>query len=250
MKLVLLGLAVLCATPSLAFTPSKYQSRPGRVSTWELNEVIQGAEVQSETIDAGQGGVSLAEESAIKIKGDVKHKPGKADAAPEELLRYTKLTSVSEGQAQEVLKKTGSKIICTGQGKEFYRDPELTVEKFVQYAPLEAIKDAFAGAAPAIDCDKLVFNFLGGDDLMMGEVLQATNELVVMLDINTKAKISFNSLCIASVPEGTCAVTVVSVGEDGDDFSGADKSIAAGEVYVQDGKWWTVDETDINTAIE
>ena len=271
MKFSLLSLVaafgVTAPTTTFAFTPTSVivsnkrhnnqQKQPSRHGRSELYEVITGEAVEAEAFDIGQGGVRLAEESAIKIKGDVKHKPGQADAQPEELLRYDKLTSVDESKVMDIFSKSDSKIICTGEGKEFYKDPGNSLEKFVQYAPLEAVKDAFTGAAPAIDCTKLVFNFLGGDDLMMGEVLSATNELVVMLDINTRAKISFNSLCHKSLPEGSCTVTVVSVGDDGADdeeadqnLSGPDKSIAAGEVYVKDGRWWTVNEADINTAIE
>jgi hypothetical protein len=247
MKLTL-SLALL-VVPTLGFTPT-YPSHANRVSKSQLNEMIMGEDVDAEPVDLGMGGVRLAEESAIKLKGEVKHKPGTADAQPMELLRYNKLTSVDETKAKEVLQKTGSSIICTGQGVELYKDPGTAVEKSVNYAPMEAIKDAFAGAGPAIECKELVFNFLGGDDLMLGEVLSATNELVVMLDINTKAKISFNSLCFKSVPEGTCAVTVVSVGDGNEEEStGFEKSIAAGEVYARDGQWWTVEEADINTAL-
>jgi hypothetical protein len=249
MKLAL-SLAVLVA-PTLAFMP-RLHGQTNRVTKWELNELIMGEDIDAEVFDLGRGGVSLAEESAIKIKGGVKHKPGQADATPMELLRYNKLTPVGEAKVKEVLEKTGSTIICTGQGVELYKDPGDTLERIVRMAPVEAIKDAFVGAGPAIESKELVFNFLGDDDLMMGEVISATNELVVMLDINTKAKISFNSLCYKDVPEGTCAVTVVCVGgdqEEGSSFSGAEKSIAAGEVYMRDGEWWTVEEADLNTAL-
>mmetsp|Transcript_9235 Transcript_9235/g.14782 ORF Transcript_9235/g.14782 Transcript_9235/m.14782 type:complete len:250 (+) Transcript_9235:208-957(+) len=247
MKLAL-SLALL-VVPTLGFTPTD-RSHSNRVSKWELNEMIMGEALDSEPFDSGSGGVRLAEESAIKLKGEVKHKPGKADAQPKGLLRYNKLTPVDEAKVKDILQKTSSSIICTGQGVELYKDPGETVEKVVFYSPMEAIKDAFAGAAPAIECKELVFNFLGGDDLMLGEVLNAANELVIMLDINTRAKISFNSLCFKSVPEGTCAVTVVSVGDDQEEgLTGAEKSISAGEVYARDGQWWTVDEAEINTAV-
>merc|ERR1711935_1081585 len=104
--------------------------------------------------------------------------------------------------------------------------------------------------ARAIESESLVFNFLGGDDLMMGEVLDAAKEMVLMMDVAAKAKISFNSLCHGSIPSGTCAVIVVSRGDgDYEGSGGVEKSIASGEVYLRDGSWMTVQESEINTAL-
>lgn len=246
----LLGLSVLVA-PVSSFMP-KPLGQLNKAATWQLREVIRGEDVDSQPFDIGAGGVRLAEESAIKLTGEVKHKPGKADAAPSELLRYNSMKEVDEKKVNDVFSKVGSAIVCSGQGQELYKDPGDTLEKLTLLGPMEAVKDAVAGATSAIQCERLVFNFLGGDDLMLGEVLDATNEMVIMLDIKTKAKITFNSLCHSSIPAGTCAVTVVSVGkgtEEGTEFSGVDKSIAAGEVYLRDGSYWTVQESEINTAV-
>jgi hypothetical protein len=88
---------------------------------------------------------------------------------------------------------------------------------------------------------------------MLGEVMEAASELVVMLDIPTNAKISFNSLSYKTIPSGTCAVTVVSVpattNDESSSFSGVEKAISLGEVYSRDGSWYTVEESDINTEI-
>jgi hypothetical protein len=218
----------------------------------QLQDGTPGTEPEESeaAVDWGLGGVRLAQESAIKITGEITHKPGKADAQPMELLRYTALNKVEESTVKSAMDKTGSKIICSGQGVEEYKDPGDTLEKIVILAPTEAIKDAFAGAGPAIDCESLVFNFLGGDDLMMGEVLDAAKEMVVMMDIATKAKITFNSLCHESIPSGTCAVTVVSLGSSAyEGAGGVEKSIASGEVYLRDGTYMTVQESEINTAL-
>jgi hypothetical protein len=221
--------------------------------TTQLFEVIRGEDEEAPTFDLGLGGVRLAQESAIKISGEVKHKPGLAEARPAELLRYNNMKELEEGKVQDVLGKVGSTILCSGQGTEIYKNPGDTLETVVVVAPMEAIKEAFKAAASAIESEKLVFNFLGGDELMMGEVLEATNEMVVMLDIATRAKVSFNSLCHSSIPKGDCAVTVVSVGsnvqEEGAEFSGVEKAVASGEIYLRDGAWWTVDESEINTAV-
>jgi hypothetical protein len=245
----LLGLAVV-ALPISAFAPQPL-SKASSPSTWELREVIRGEDVDAETMDLGEGGVRLAQESAIKITGDVKHKPGNAVARPMELLRYNNLKQIEDSNINDVFGKIGSKILCTGQGIELYKDPGETLETSVSLAPMEAVKDAVKAAASAMECEQLVFNFLGGDSLMIGEVLDATNELVVMLDIATSAKISFNSLCHNSVPSGTCSLAVISVGSSSEegDFSGvAAKSIAAGEIYMLDGTWWTVEDSELNTA--
>jgi hypothetical protein len=243
--LILLGLSSLIV-PIAAFLPNKVKHH-----NWKLGDVIQGEEVDAEPFDVGSGGVRLVQENAIKITGDVKHKPGSADARPMELLRYNLLSQVDESFVNDMLDKVGSKIVCSGQGKEFYKDPGETLEKTVNYGPTEAIKDAVGRASSAIECEKLVFNFLGGDDLMMGEVLDAIKEMVITMDIATKAKLSFNSLCHSSIPAGTCAVTVVSVGSsDFDGKDGVEKAVASGEVYSKgDGSWHTVSEAEINTAL-
>lgn len=201
--------------------------------------------------DDSMGGVGLAKDSAIKIVGDIKHKPGKAETLPKDLLRYNNLLPVDEATVQNVLKSSGSTILCTGQGVEFYKDPGQTTNKEVSFGPQEAIKDAITTAASAMESEALVFNFLGGDDLMLGEVIDASSELVVALDISTKAKISFNSVSHKTIPSGTCTLTVVSVGSPADDsLSGVDKAIAQGEVYSRDKTWYTLQESDLNTANE
>jgi hypothetical protein len=244
--LVLLGLSSLIV-PNAAFMPIATKA-----NVWQLGGVIRGEDLDSNLFDVGSGGVRLAQESAIKITGEVKHKPGQADARPMELLRYNTLQQVDESTVNALMEKTGSKVICTGNGAELYKNPGETLETTVKLAPMEAIKDAVAGSASAMESDSLVFNFLGGDDLMMGEVLDASNEMIVMMDIATKAKISFNSLCHDSIPAGTCTVTVVSLASSDSDYEasdGVEKAVASGELYLRDGSWWTVLDSEINTAV-
>lgn len=238
---------------SQAFAPSCRGPRSVELEwNWKLAGVIKGEEEDSVPFDVGRGGVRLAEQSAIKISGTVKHKPGKADSRPMELTRYDNIIQIEESAATAVLKKTGSKIICTGSGVELYADPGEGTTADIKLAPMEAIKDAVAGASSAMDSTTLVLNFLGGDDLMMFEVLEASSQMVLMLDVATKANVLFNSLCHSSVPAGTCTVSVISVGEsDGEEhgFSGKEKAIASGEIYFHNGKWWTASESDINTSV-
>lgn len=243
MKISILLLAFGC------FKANAFIPRNPTVLSTELFEVIRGDAVDTPMIDAGQGGVRLAQESAVKITGEVRHKPGSAESRALDLIRYTELTKVDESRVKEILGKIGGKIISIGKGSEIYKDPGDTLDSIIKLSPMEAIKDAVNGAASAIDEKELVVNFLGGDDLILGEVLDATNELVVMMDIATKAKITLNSMSHSSMPSGTCTVSVISVSESETKFSGVDDSIAAGEVYVRDGVWYTVDKVNINTAI-
>jgi len=216
---------------------------------WELNDVIEAQSEDFVQNEEGLGGVDLAKDSAVKIVGDIKHKPGNAESFPEDLMRYNNLETVDKSTVQNVLDSVGSKIICSGQGVEEYKDPGQTTNKVVNYGPIEAIKDAITNAASAMESETLVFNFLGGDDLMTGEVLDAGSELVLALDIPTKTKISFNSLSHKSIPSGTCTVTVVSVGSGDKSLSGVEKSIAKGEVYTRDKNYYAVQESDINNAV-
>jgi hypothetical protein len=245
-------IVILLAAPwcNYAFTPMP-NGVAKRADIWKLGGgVIRGEGENKEEFDRGQGGVRLAQESVIKITGTVKHTPGSADAEPMDLMRYNNLKKVEESHVNDVLKKIGASIICKGAGKELYKDPGQDTIKEVRLSPSEAIKDALKEAGSAMQAQKLVFNFLGGDDLMMKEICDATNDLVLQLDVATKAKIAFNSICHMSVPSGSCSVTVVAMGEEnGDELEGADKSVANGEVYYRDGNWFTVEESEMITSL-
>lgn len=248
-------LSIAIARCVVGFSPTLY-TRSSAVAirdskfVWELNNVIEAQTEDFVEKEEGLGGVKLAKESAVKILGDIQHKPGKAESLPQDLLRYKNLKTLDESMVQNVLKNVGSTILCSGQGVEDYKDPGQTTNKKVDYAPLEAIKDAITNAASAMESESLVFNFIGGNDLILGEVMEAGSELVLALDIPTKTKISFNSLSHNTIPTGTCTITVVSVGgQTNDSLSGAEKAVAQGEVYSRDGVWYTVEESDINTAV-
>ncbi len=238
-QIVLLITLLAISRCVLGFSPTASDNR----FAWELNNVVEALSENFEPTVEGLGGVKLAKESAIKIAGEIKHKPGKAESMPEELLRYNNLLTVDES----VL--SGVTVLCRGQGVEDYKDPGETTNKEVLYGPMEAIKDAITNAASAMDSETLVFNFLGGDDLMSGEVMEAGSELVLALDVPTSTKVLFNSLSHTSIPKGTCTVTVVSVGASDDSLSGVAKAVAQGEIYSRDGTWYTVEEGDINTAL-
>ncbi|KAL3816493.1 hypothetical protein ACHAXA_011298, partial [Cyclostephanos tholiformis] len=172
--------------------------------------VIKGEAYGSEPFDENEGGVGLAKRSAIKVIG-VSSKGKGSDA--KELVRYDKLQELDISVAKSTMDKANCKLLCCGTGKETYQDPGKSYrveEKVIKLAPVEAAKNALSSmdSSPTIGSEggSVVINFLGGDELIIGEVLDA------------------------------CGLT------------GVDRSIASGEVYIQDEKWFGVSEEDIITA--
>jgi len=88
------------------------------------------------------------------------------------------LTTADASKVLGLLGKVGGKIVATGQGKEWYKDPGESVESIVLLTPFEAVKDAVNSATSAIEEQTLVFNFLGGDDLIMGKCLMPQMKLL------------------------------------------------------------------------
>ena len=248
---ILLGVAATLSTTAQAFVSPRvmkglYEST--LTSTSSMFDVIRATDINLK-VDEGAGGVRLAQESAIKLIGEVKHKPGSAEPKISALLRYTRLQQVSEDQ----VKAAAIRIVCTGRGKELYKDPGETTIKEVTYAPLDAVRDALIAAGSTQDAETLVINFLGGDDLQVLEVLEAAEELVLDLDVKTSTKISFNSLCYKDFPLEQSTLTVVALTGNQDEnnvsLSGVDKSLSAGEVYFLDGTYYTVSEDDKTDAV-
>merc|ERR1719222_1812919 len=122
-------------------------------SPTKLRDVIKSEELDFD-FDVGKGGVDLALNSAIKISGNVKHKPGKATPKIKDLMRYGKVEPIDESDAREALSKIGGTIICTGQGKEFFKDPGESTESVVTLAPNDAVRDALTVAASASSAAK------------------------------------------------------------------------------------------------
>jgi len=212
--------------------------------------VIKGIEESEFIIDFQQGGVRFALENVVVLEGRITHKPGSAEPDLTNLEHYSKLTQVPEAMVQETLTKVGGTVICTGKGLEIYADPGATTTKSVQYSPDDAIKNAMAAAGPAMDYDKIIINFCGGDDLVVMEVLEACQHFVLSSDINTKAKVSVHSMSYKEFPEQEATVIVIGMKEgatmtEEDALSGAEKVVAQGHVYWHDGRYWTVTGEDI-----
>lgn len=230
--------------------PNSFVTARERTNSRIFSTVIQADEIDFE-FDEGAGGVRLARESAIKIVGKVKHAPGTAEAKVSDLMRYNQVVDISENSVKDILKKQNGNVLCTGIGKELYKDPGETAESVILLAPHQAVKDALKMAGSAIGAEKVVINFLGGDDLQVLQVLDAVQEIVLDLDVKTNSKIFFHSLCHSSFPNESATLTVVTLPEESlsSGFQGKEKSVSNGEVYFCEGKYFTVAEEDINTAV-
>lgn len=201
--------------------------------------------------DPGAGGVALAETSVIKITGTVQHKPGSASPNVKELIRYREIQEVKEDKVNQILSEHNARIIATGQGKEMYFDPGETVEARVTLAPHDAVRDSLAGAGSAMEYPTIVLNFAGGDDAQVSEVLNAVEEIVLDLDVATRAKIIFNSISHSMLPPTSSYLTVIGLPEEvtTGGLRNVDRAVASGEVYFANGKYYTVIEEDINPAL-
>lgn len=247
-----------------AFVPS---TPPSFVRTWkkdstttlyEMEQIIRGVGEGEKTIDVMMGGVGLAMESALKMYGPIRRKKrGKAETDVDDLIRYFNVQSVDEATVESVLAKVGGKVVASAQGTEIYADPGKGTTKEVQYAPDDAVNLLLPSIGSSLQddgCRKVVINFLGSDDLQVLEVMLASEKLVDNAAVARKASISFNSVCHKSFPLESVTMTVVAFygdePEEGESFSGIEKSVALGEVFEREGKYWTVSEDDINTAEE
>ena len=189
--------------------------------------------------DEGQGGVRLAEESALCLRGSV---PSSGSAKPSEFVRYTKLTvwEDTSQKLEQMMKQQGVQIVSTSQGRELYKDPGEGSEQVIELAPLEAVRDLFVNLLqkqqqPSMDDyddnQKYQVNLVGGDDLQVLEVLEALTELRQGLDNlaaslvtgsgNTKRKkttssipLSFSSLTDSSFPLEQVSITLLMLPQD------------------------------------
>lgn len=241
-------------------------------SSSRLFSLIKGEAYGSEPFDENEGGVGLAKRCAVKIvgrssgggkKGSTTSGVG-GNIEAQELYRYERLTpldqtaiskSIAEGKYGDI------QLLCSGMGKELYVDPGSSYrveDKVIKLAPIEAVKNALSSKTWTDTDSKssmMVFNFLGGDELIIGEVLMACDMLVDGLNLPATMKVKFNSISYADVPSDECHVTVLSVGGIGDGVGGAssseeadiDQSVAKGELYDRDGKWFTVARKDMIT---
>ena len=200
-------------------------------------------EDEDEEWDLTKGGVLLAMDSAIKVTGTVSG--GSADAT--NLLRYGKVTEASDADVNAALASSGSAVICTGTGTELYKDPGLSTVEEITLGPMDAVAKALSSSpnvAALTGAKSVVINFLGGNDLIMEEVVDAANALVQNMGDSAPSKMKFNTVSHKDIADGTASVTVMAAG--GGNADGAlGKAVSNGEAYFYQGKWYAVLDEDI-----
>ena len=226
-------------------------------SAFSLKAIIEAESIDG-TYDEGLGGVRLAEESAIVMKGTVK---GNGPMFTElmrytkvtELKRYVKTASVEENIIPSILEDAGVSLICTGSGTELYKDPGEGTERIVILAPTDAAEKALASRTnvPLNTVKKFVINFIGGDDLMTHEVVDGVQRIVQGLAIPSTTKVAFHSLCHADFPLEKASVTVLALNGEATALPSSEimESVGKGEVYFHEGKWWTTLKENINYEV-
>ncbi len=274
--------AMVCRASSFSHISTNYNHRiihrylPSTTSSSRLFSLIKGEAYGSEPFDENEGGVGLAKRCAVKIVGggSVGREKGSASDSEvvggnaieaQELYRYERLTPLDKSEIVNSIaegKYGDMQVLCSGLGKEDYADPGSSYrveDKVIKLAPIEAVKNALSSIAKipqmTIESKKssiMVFNFLGGDELIIGEVLMACDMLVEGLNLPATTKVKFNSISHVDVPSEFCHVTVLAVGggamsSSSSEEADIDESVGKGELYDRDGKWFTVARRDMIT---
>ncbi|KAI2512644.1 hypothetical protein MHU86_1863 [Fragilaria crotonensis] len=209
--------------------------------------VIKGIREDSEEIDFGRCGVKLAEETAVRMSGQVISNSYNANAAAsaewKQIDNIIKLTPVDLESVAG-----GVKIVATASAVEEYKDPGQGIVKEVLYAPDECAKAILKrelDLAENTGGARIVINVAGGNDLQVSEVLDAV--VKVSAGFNRNLEIVWNSLSYKEFTDGEASMVVVSLEkiDDGQDLTVS--GVASGEIYMHNGKYMTVDESDIIT---
>ena len=197
--------------------------------------VIKGIQEDSDEIDFGRCGVKLAEDTAVRMSGPVTT-PGTMTATAEwrEIDNIVKLTPASGAHVDMIPEIV---ILAKASAVEDYKDPGQGIIKEVRYAPDECAKEILklgSDLSPPGWTKRIVINVAGGNDLMVSEVSDAV--VKVSAGLEKTIPIVWNSVSYKEFANGEASMVVVAVG-NGEDGSG--------EIYFQNGKYWTVDENDI-----
>jgi len=212
-----------------------------------------------------QSAVRLATESALSMTGKVvvvvssktNNNNNKAEAKPSQFLRYHQVTGPLTQDEVTASMPGGARILGVGAGQELYQDPgETETRAVIELAPMQAVQDLLPSIIPAAvedgdDSRNWVVNVLGGDDLQVLEVMEALTLLRQGMATTNKVNLSFTTLTHSSFPLERVTMTLVSVPADASSngLTGADKAIAEGRVFFQDGNYFTVVDEDLNTDL-
>lgn len=181
-----------------------------------------------EEMDPKANGMGLALDSAILVSGGVDKK---GVAIAKEMKHYSKVTKSDSSNLV-------GKVICKGEGQEIYKDPGLSTEKIIALAPLTAVENALKTLESNEKSGNIYINFAGGDDLMVHEVLDGVGNMVSALELSSN--IEFRSLCEPSFPMEKCGVAVLSF--DGDS--------SEGQLFYNEGEWYTLLEDDVVSILD
>jgi len=232
--------------PNIRPTLYPKSSKTTATTTTAIHGVIEAEEVAEEdgNFDTLGAGVKLAQESAIILEGVVEIQPTKnrnevsINPISQGLTNYQNIQSLSSDDVSSL------NVICKGSGTEVYQNPGSSTKSVVILAPLDAVSVAVDDVStPSASPKKVLITFSGGDDLMVHEVLEATQLLVSSLDfIMDKAggkksipSIEFRSLCHPSFPKEKCGVLALAVADEEDVSSNEN-------IFWNDGQWWTVSD--------
>lgn len=184
------------------------------------SEVIKGfTDADLIGLEDSQGGVGLANRSTILINGVVS---GDEGISPNDLIRYK--------QVRKVDSMGSVSVVCSGYHAA---DPETEFN-----AATTAANNALSGAPnfSVSQAEALCINVCGGEDLSVGDSLNAINTLVEGLDVSSSAKIVFNSISDATFAVSSASIAVC-IGEDY-------------KVFQHDGNYYELSDDDIDTSAE
>jgi hypothetical protein len=246
--------SVVSFQPLATFSPRRiatrhYSDTTEAADTGIETGVIRGIQEDEGEIDFGRCGVRLAQETAVRMSGEVYGNRGAQWKTLDNIRKVCYLDSVDS-----------VKILASAVGVETYKDPGETTVKEVEYAPDEAAKAIVSSLSDSATAERLVINILGGDDLQVKEVLEAVEK--ISNQVKTKETV-WNSISFKEFQPGQASIVVVATdkvaavegnekGEDdeGDAIAqkkskGIEYSLSMGEVYMKEGKYLTVSEEDV-----
>jgi len=219
----------LCSIEASAFLPNPSFHTFVRTlsTTGELETALKSAEVVEEEddpwvirgirqdeiiLEAGEGGVSFAEESAIRCSGLVEKNENNEANAECLLLDHFKQVRSTDGKLPPNVN-----IIATGVGVDnfekigsgSYSFTDFATAQEIEYAPIEAGRAVARSLDKDKSYDRLVVNILGGDDLVLSKAMNATE--IIARELSNVNEIVFNSLSFKDFSDESVSIVCVAM---------------------------------------